>query len=432
MQTSLQGIAHKARSDRRHRFRNLFGMLNEPFLWSCWQYLRKEAASGVDRVTAAEYGQHFIPNVRDLIERLKRGAYRAKLVVRRWIPKGDGKRRPLGLPALEDKLLQIAVARILGTIYEEDFLPASYGYRPNRSAKEAVKGLRHALQFGGDGDGVEADITGFFDNIDHQWMIRMLEQRIDDKPLLRLIKKWLKAGILEEDGQVLHPVTGTPQGGVVSPILANVYLHYALDLWFEKVVKKESQGAVALYRYADDFVGVAQYKADAERFYRILPQRLGTFNLHVAEDKTRIVRFSRYQPGTSFDFLGFAFRWDRSRAGNQVVKCRTSRKKFHRSLANFRTWCREHRSLPRKRLFGVLNAKLRGYYNYYGITGNYDSLKAFFSQAMHILRKWLNRRSQKRSYTGQCFEALLKRYRIERPRITDTPPRQQALFLAFR
>jgi RNA-directed DNA polymerase len=216
MQTSLQGIAHKARSDRRHRFRNLFGMLNEPFLWSCWQYLRKEAASGVDRVTAAEYEQHFIPNVRDLIERLKRGAYRAKLVVRRWIPKGDGKRRPLGLPALEDKLLQIAVARILGTIYEADVLPASYGYRPNRSAKEAVKDLRHALQFGGYGYVVEADSTGFFDNIDHQWMMRMVEQGIDDKPFLRLIKKWLKAGILEEDGQVLHLVTGTPQGGVLT------------------------------------------------------------------------------------------------------------------------------------------------------------------------------------------------------------------------
>jgi group II intron reverse transcriptase/maturase len=227
-------------------------MLNEPCLWSCWQYLRKEAASGVDRGTAAEYGQHVIPHSRDLVERLKRGAYRAKLVVRRWIPKGDGKRRPLGLPALEDQLLQIAVARILGSSYEEDFLPASYGYRPNRSAKEAVKDLRHTLQFGGDGDVVEADITGCFDHIDHQWMMRMLEQRIDDKPFLRLIKKGRQAGIREEDGQVLHPTTGTPQGGVVSPILANVYLHYALDLWFEKVVKKASKGAVALYRYADD------------------------------------------------------------------------------------------------------------------------------------------------------------------------------------
>jgi hypothetical protein len=218
----------------------------------------------------------------------------------------------------------------------------------------------------------------------------------------------------------------------VSPILANVYLHYALDLWFEKVVKKASKGAVALYRYADDFVCVAQYKEDAERFYRALPQRLGTFNLHLAVGKTRIIRFSRYQPGTSFDFLGFAFRWDTSRTGKQVVKCRTSRKKFQRSLANFRTWCREHRSLPLKRLFGVLNAKLRGYYNYYGIIGNYDSLNAFFFQAMHILRKWLNRRSQKRSYTGQRFEALLKRQRIERPRITDIPQPQPAPSFAFR
>lgn len=278
---------------------------------------------------------------------------------------------------------------------------------------------------------VEADITGFFDNIDHQWMMRMLEQRIDDKPFLGLIKKGLKAGLPEEDGQVLHPVTGTPPGGVVSPILAHVYWQYALDLWFETVVKKERKGAGALYRDADDLVCVAQYKVDAARFYRILPQRLGTFKLHVAVEKTRLVRCSRYQPGTSVDCLGFACRWDRSSAGKPVVQCRPSRKKCHRSLANFRPGWRENRSLPRKRRFGVLHAKRRGYSNDYGITGNDDSLKAFFSQARHILRPWLNRRSQKRRYTGQCFAALLKRYRIERPRITDTPQRQPALSWAF-
>jgi RNA-directed DNA polymerase len=432
MQTSLQGIADKAKSDKRHRFRNLFGLLTVFFLGDCWRYVRKGAASGVDRVTAEAYGQQLSGHVHDLVERVKRGAYRAKLVLRRWIPKGDGTRRPLGLPVLEDKLLQIAVSRILGTIYEEDFLPTSYGYRPNRSAKEAVRHLRRELQGGRYGYVVEADITGFFNNIDHQWMMRMLALRIDDAPFLRLIKKWLKAGILEEDGQVLHPVTGTPQGGIVSPILANVYLHYVLDLWWEKVVRKDSKGAISLWRYADDFVCLFQYKEEAERFFGVLPQRLRKFNLTLAQEKTRIVRFSRFHGGTSFDFLGFTFRWEESRKGKKVIKCRTSRKKLRGSIANFTTWCREHRSMPLKRLFRVLNAKLQGYYNYYGIIGNADHLRAFFTTAMKILWKWLNRRSQKRSYTWQRFEELLKHYRIERPRITDTPQTPPVLSFAFR
>jgi RNA-directed DNA polymerase len=218
----------------------------------------------------------------------------------------------------------------------------------------------------------------------------------------------------------------------VSPILANVYLHYALDLWCEHVVKQPSKGVVSLYRYADDFVCVAQYKEDAERFYRALPQRLSTFNLQVAEDKTRLIAFSRVHPGPSFDFLGFTFRWEKSRQGKPVGKCRTSRQKFRRTMANFTEWCRTHRSMPLKRLFRALNAKLRGYDNYYGLIGNFDSLHAFFTQAMSLLWKWLNRRSQKRSYTWQRFEALLKRHQIERPRITDTPQHQLVLSLALR
>ncbi len=217
MPTSLQGIANKARRQKQHRFQNLIGMLNEEFFWECWPLLKKNVATGIDRVTAQEYGEHFIPNVRTLIEKLKEGAYRAKLVLRKWIPKGEGKLRPLGIPALEDKLLQIAVSLILRAIYEEDFLPCSYGYRPHLGAKDAGKALWRTLQRGKFGYVVEADIKGFFDNIDHQWMIRMLAHRIDDKPFLRLIKKWLKAGILEKDGKVTHPVTGTPQGGIVTP-----------------------------------------------------------------------------------------------------------------------------------------------------------------------------------------------------------------------
>jgi RNA-directed DNA polymerase len=252
MQTSLQGIAQRAKEQKKHRFQDLYRMLNEGYLLECWRYIRKDAAYGVDKMSAEEYERDLEENIRDLVERLKRGSYRAKLVRRKYIPKGEGKMRPLGIPAIEDKLLQVAVKRILEAIYEQDFLRCSYGYRPGIGALDAVDKLTVKLQFGRYNYVVEADIKSYFDNVDHEWVERMLEERIDDRPFLRLIKKWLKAGILEPDGEVIHPVTGTPQGGIVSPILANVYLHYVLDLWFHKVVKKYCRGEACLIRYADD------------------------------------------------------------------------------------------------------------------------------------------------------------------------------------
>ena len=433
VQTSLQGIANKAKREKKYRFRNLAVMLTEDYFQHCWKFLRKDAATGVDRVTAEDYGKHFTTNVRALIERLKQGRYRAKLVLRKWIPKGENKFRPLGLPALEDKLLQIAVALILRAIFEADFLPCSYGYRPRKSARDAVKALQRELQFGRYRFVVEADIQGFFDNIDHAWMMRMLEQRIADQRFLRLIKKWLKAGILEADGKVLHPITGTPQGGIVSPVLANVYLHYALDLWFEKVVKKHCRGAAYLCRYADDFVCAFEYQEDAEKFYRMLSERLGKFNLKLSAEKTRIVRFNRFpeSAGSSFDFLGFEFRWSESRKGDKLVKLRTSRKKFQQSLRNYTTWCRESRSLSIRQILKTLNAKLRGHYNYYGVIGNYERLNKFFRHAMRLLHKWLNRRSQRKSYTSKRFWAMINRHRIERPRITENRFGQQRFQLGF-
>jgi RNA-directed DNA polymerase len=260
-----------------------------------------------------------------------------------------------------------------------------------------------------------------FENINHEWMVRMVEERVDDQALVRLIKKWLKAGVLDTDGQVIHPVTGTPQGGVVSPILANVYLHYALDLWFHKVVKPRCRGEAGLIRFADDFVAAFEYQEDAERFYSELGQRLGKFGLELSAEKTRIIPFQRIQLATSFDFLGFEFRWGKDRAGQPHLKRRTSRKKLEKSLRQFTEWCKQNRHLKCRDLFRQLNVKLRGYYNYYGVNGNYEGLNEFFHQGMRILFKWLKRRSQRDRLNGERFREMLDRYQVERPRIVGRP-----------
>lgn len=430
MRTSLRGIANKARADKRHRFRNLYGLLNEEGLLWCWPRLKKKAAGGVDRVTAYQYAADLGGNVRRLVERLKRKQYRARKVRRRHIPKGGGKTRPLGIPAVEDKLLQTAVARILEAIYEQDFLASSYGCRPGRGPQLAVRDLTQELQFGCYGYVVEVDIRGFFDHVDHDWMLRMLEERIDDRPFLRLIRKWLKAGVLEEDGRVVHPQTGTPQGGCVSPVLANIYLHYVLDLWFARRVKPRCRWRAYMCRYLDDVVFAFQRRTEAEAFFRALPARLARFGLELSPKKTRLVRFSRFhlgQQAESFEFLGFEFRWVKDLAGTPRVKRRTARKRFRASLARFTDWIRKQRHQPVAWIFARLNQKLRGYYNYYGVRGNYESLEDFVYQALRILRKWLNRRSQRRSYSWQGFNALVQHFGIERPRITEGRERQLPL-----
>jgi group II intron reverse transcriptase/maturase len=416
MQTSLRGIAKKAADNKSHRFQNLIGMLGTGFLLWCWTFINKKAAAGVDRQSAQEYALDLENNVANLVEILKSGGYKAKLVLRKYIPKLNGKLRPLGIPAIADKLLQTAVAKILEAIYEQDFLPCSFGYRPGTGAHEAIKALTAELSCGHYACVVEADIKGFFDNIEHNKLLNMLRVRIDDKPFLKLIRKWLKAGILDTDGQVLHPATGTPQGGIVSPILANVYLHYVLDVWFEEIVKTHCKGKVYLCRYADDFVCAFELENDAQRFFAALPKRLAKFGLETAEDKTRIILFNR-DSTSRFDFLGFEFYWGKSRWGKTILKRRTSRKKYRASLANFKEWCKENSRLPKAELFVKLNRKLRGYWNYYGIRGNYESLANYFYHAKNLLMKWLNRRSQKSSYTWEGFTALLKDFQVAKPRI---------------
>lgn len=427
MQTSLRGISKKAGRDKGHRFGNMYGLLNEEYLKWCFWQLNRGAAPGVDRVDFHEYRKNLDENIENLVRRLKKKEYRAKLVRRQYIPKINGKLRPLGIPAMDDKVLQFAVAKILEAIYEEDFLDMSYGYRPVTGPQDAVRDLTRELQFGRFFHIVEADIKGFFDNIDHDWMVRMLEERIDDRPFLRLIQKWLKAGILDTNGKVIHPVTGTPQGGIVSPVLANVYLHYALDLWFEKRIRRQCRGEALIIRYADDFVCAFQYKQDAELYYQQLNERLGNFGLEVAQDKTRILPFSRtrVKQGETFDFLGFEFRWGVSRKFKPIIKRRTSRKKLKASIASFTEWIKTNRNKKISTLMETLRAKYRGYWNYYGVIGNYGCLGTFFYLTKRILFKWLNRRSQRLSYNWAGFKNLMKQFAIPAPMVTEKYPSKQ-------
>lgn len=425
--TSLRGIANRAKADKQHRFRDLYRCLNAEFLLESWYDLNHEAASGVDKVTAAEYSKDLHANIEDLVQRLKRKRYRAKLVRRSYIPKEDGKKRPLGIAALEDKLVQLACARLLSAIYEQDFLDCSYGYRTGRGALDAVRDLTFDLQYGRYGYLVEADVKGFFENLDHNWLLQMLRLRIDDRAFLNLIGKWLKAGILEVDGKVILPDTGTPQGGNVSPVLANVYLHYALDLWFEKVVKPHCRDEALMCRYADDWVCAFRFREDAKWFYRALPKRLEKFNLQVAPEKTQILRFSRFHPSMRrrFIFVGFEFFWKRDRKGVARVMRRTARKRLQRACRRIKEWIKYNRHLPGRIFFRGLNARLRGHYNYYGVKGNYHSLSRFFKWAMECALKWLNRRGGKRrSYTWEQFKQVLAAVNIVRPRITEVKRRR--------
>jgi group II intron reverse transcriptase/maturase len=429
MRTSLRGIANKARKDPRHRFRNLFGLLNEESLKYCWGDLNKKAAAGVDGVKAREYAEDLDSNIAQLAVRVKEKRYKARLVRRKHIPKGDGRStRPLGIPVLEDRLLQLTVSRILEAIYEPQFLPCNWAYRPNRSAQEALRDLTGVLQFKPAKYLVDADIKGFFDNIDHEKLMEILEHRIDDRPFLRLIRKWLKAGVLEEDGKVRHTETGCPQGGCISPILANIYLHHVLDEWFANVVIPHSGTCYAyMCRYADDIVFVFQRWADVDLFYRELPKRLALFGLELSKEKTRLIPFNRYNLGAkskSFEFLGLEFRWVKDRQGQARVMRRTARKRQRASLARIKKWIKDQRSTPVRTVMLTLRRKLHGYYNYYGVRGNSYALKAFYREVRGLLMKWLNRRSHRRSYSWKSLEKVLKRFEVPEPRITEKRTRQ--------
>jgi RNA-directed DNA polymerase len=425
-QTFLRAIAEKAQREPRHRFGDLYRKLNQDVLRECFFRLRKDAASGVDGVSFQAYEQNLEANLTDLVGRLKRKTYRARLVRRKYIPKGNGKLRPLGIPTLEEKLLQMAVTQILLAIFEVDFLPCSYGYRPGLGPHDAIKALTVSLQWGKHQFVTEADIQGFFDHLQHDWLLRMLGQRIQDGALLGLISKWLRAGILETDGQVIHPLTGTPQGGVVSPVLANIYLHYALDLWFTKVIQPKLRGRSQMIRYADDFVVCFAYRWEAQAFEKALNERLAKFGLQVAPDKTRTLRFGSNggQYNGRFDFLGFEFYWEADRKGLPRVKRRTATKKWRASVQRMKEWIIEHRHQPLKWLMRILGAKLRGSWNYYGLVGNSLRMNQFYYVTRCTVFKWLNRRSQRRSLTWPEFNRVWERFQVPGPRIVESKERR--------
>jgi RNA-directed DNA polymerase len=421
--TSLRGIAKTASLNKQHRFRDLYRLLNTQMMHLAWKGLKKNAAIADDDITVKEYGEDLEANLERLVDRLKQKRYRAKLIKRRYIPKENGKQRPLGIPALEDKIVQKAVAMILTAIYEQDFLDCSYGYRPERGAKDAVSDLCFQLQYGVFGYIVEADIKGYFDNISHEKLLAMLEKRINDRAFIRLIAKWLKAGILEPEGYIKHPVTGTPQGGIVSPILSNLYLHVVLDEWFEEIVKPRLRGRAIMCRYADDWVCAFQYRDDARRFYGVLPKRLGRYELQIEPSKTKIVRFSRFHPsrkrGRTFTFLGFEFYWFKDRQGVSRAMRRTAPAKQRIALQRMMNWLKVSRHLPKKEFFKTLKQKLIGHYNYYYVRGNSRAVWSYYREVIKYAWKWLNRRSQRKSYTWARFRQVLEHVKVPRPYLTE-------------
>jgi group II intron reverse transcriptase/maturase len=401
-------------------------LLNEENLRECFGLLKKGKATGVDGVTLEEYEVNLDENLRGLVERMKRQAYKPQPVRRTYIPKANGKMRPLGIPAIEDKIVQKGMTRILEAVYEADFLDCSCGFRPNRSPHQALKQLNKIIMTQPINHIIDADIKGFFDHVDHGWMRKFLEHRISDTNFDRLIYRFLRNGYMEE-GKEYDAEKGTPQGGIISPVLANIYLHYVLDLWLEKVIKSESRGAVEMVRYADDFVICVQYKDDAEKILEKLKDRLGKFGLELAEDKTRRIEFGRFskqnaqakgaKPAT-FNFLGFTHYIDQTRSRRFKLGCKTDRNKLTAKRKALNEWLKSARNLmPLQELWKILRAKLTGHFRYYGISGNFRSMAKYRWECLRLVLKWLNRRSQKKSFNWETFRRYMEKYPLPKPAI---------------
>jgi len=422
--TKQQQIAELAKQCPEMGFTSLAHHIDLRWLYEAYLRVRPDAAAGVDGQTVADYTANLQGNLQALLDRAKSGTYRAPPVRRVYIPKGtSGDTRPIGIPTFEDKVLQRAVVMVLEAVYEQDFLDCSYGFRPGRSAHQALDAVWQQTMGIGGGWIVEVDIRKFFDTLDHAHLQALVRHRIRDGVLLRLIGKWLNAGVLE-DGSITLPEAGTPQGGVVSPLLANVYLHYVLDVWFEREVKRRRKGRAFLVRYADDFLMGFACADDARRVLAVLPKRFGRYGLTLHPDKTRLVPFPRpphqssrtapargSQPG-SFDLLGFTHYWGRSRRGFWVVKRKTAQGRLSRALRRIAQWCRLNRHQPIAEQHHTLVQKLRGYFAYYGITGNGLPLQRFRDGVVRIWRKWLARRRRRGFLSWAAFGRLLKRFAL--------------------
>jgi len=424
--TKQERIAQLAKIHPEVSFTSLAYHIDLKWLLEAYRRTRKDGAVGVDNQTASDYEKNLADNLKSLLERAKSGTYFAPPVRRVEIPKGTGKEtRPIGIPTFEDKVLQRAVCMVLEPLYEQDFINCSYGFRPNRSAHSALEALRNHMVSIGGGWIIDLDIRKFFDTMVHKHLRDILKLRVCDGVLTRLIGKWLKAGVMEK-GNIHYPKLGSPQGGVVSPLLSNIYLHEVLDKWFTNVVKPRLKGQAFIIRYADDAVLGFSCEEDALKVMEVLPKRFGKYGLKVHQEKTKVVDFNRPKGSgkdkqkKSFNFLGFTHYWALSRKGYWVIKRKTEKSRFSRGLKRIAEWCKwnRHKSLEVQQK--ALARKLYGHYSYYGITANRFWLSRFYYQVRRIWRKWLSRRSRRRDLQWEKFVLLIKRYPLPLPRVVHS------------
>ena len=419
--TKRQWIADQARENPERAFTSLHHLIDHDWMLEAYSRTRKDAAAGIDGVAAADYEQDLQSNLKDLLERIKSGRYFAPPVRRHYIPKPDGTKRPLGIPTFEDKVAQRAIVMLLEPIYEADFLPCSFGFRPGRSAHDALDALRDGIMERKLRWVIDADLSQYFDSIPHSHLRCFLDLRIKDGVVRRMLDKWLKAGVLDR-GVLQRSATGTPQGGVVSPILSNVFLHYVLDGWFEAEVRPRLRGRCQLVRYADDAVMTFADQQDGKRVLAVLGKRLGRYGLRLHETKTRYVDFRPrldrgHDPDATFDFLGFNHVWTRSRRGYPVVRQFTARDRFARSVKAVHSWCKTHRHAPLETQQEHLARVIRGHCNYYGRIGNSARLSRFRHRVVRCWRWSLSRRSSKGYVNWTRMNALLRRYPLPLPRL---------------
>jgi len=420
--TGLQKVVDRARRDPNGKILSLAHRIDVPALERAYHRLRKDAAVGVDGVTKAEYGRNLEIHLQRLHERLRTGKWRHQPIRRVHIPKGGGKTRPIGISTVEDKIVQDGIREVLESIYEQDFLNCSYGFRPRRRAHDALRAINHSVHYDEATWIIEADIVSFFDSLDRTKLMEMLRTRVADESLMRLIGKCLHVGVLDGE-EYSEPDQGTTQGSVLSPLLGNVYLHYVLDLWFERQIKPRLRGKACLIRYCDDFVIGCELREDAERVMAVLPKRMGRFGLTLHPDKTRLLHFGRPRGETgkgpaTFDFLGFTHYWRRTRSGRWLVWCKTMRSRLRRAIQSAAEYCRSHRHDAVKVQHAALKRRIHGHFNYFGVNGNYKSLERLIHAVQGLWLKWLRRRSQKTHLTWERYRKMLERFPLPTPKIT--------------